>query len=292
MHRTRIPHARGKGVGAAALALAVACAACLIAAPLAPAGETTSTGPSEQVRVRSLDPSISDAVPGLVYVPDGPAPFPAAVLLPGCAGMQKSDFGWAEWFQQAGYVVLLLDSLSPRHREYRENELCVTGRPTFTDQALDAYGGLAYLRSRPDVVGTRVVVMGRSHGGAATLEALSSRFFAGAHFQGSDFAGGIAMYPHCASFEAGGIAAPLLLLVGGSDDWEPPANCLARARQLSSAGAPIDWHLYPEATHAFDAPGRDRVLQSGSRSIHLRYDKAAADDAHARVTTFLAQYLR
>jgi len=286
MRRTGITHDRRRGVAAA---LAAACAACLLAVPRAPADETAPAGPSELVQVTSLDRSISDPVPGSVYVPDGPPPFPAVVLLHGCTMIAKSDLGWAQWFQQAGYVALLLDSLTPRHRE---NDMCVTGAPTFADQALDAYGGLAYLRSRPDVAGAHVVVMGWSHGGAATLEAVSAHFFADAHVQGSDFAAGVAMYPHCASFEPGGIAAPLLLLVGGSDDWEPPGGCLVRAQQLKSAGAPIDWHLYPEATHAFDAPGRDRVLQSGMHTIHLRYDKEAADDAHARVTTFLARYLR
>jgi len=290
MHGTGITHDRARRVGTAALALAAACAACLLIPPRAPADETASTGPSELVRVTSLDRSIADPVPGSVYVPDGPGPFPAVVLLHGCSGVEKSDRGWAKWFQQAGYVVLLLDSLAPRHTA--SNPTCTIGRPTFTDQTLDAYGGLAYLRSRPDVVGAHVAVMGRSHGGGATLEAISTRFFASAHVQGSDFAAGVAMYPHCASFESGGIAAPLLLLVGGEDDWEPPSACLVHAEQLKNAGAPIDWHLYPEATHAFDAPSRDLDLHSGTHTMHLRYDKEAADDAHARIATFLAQYLR
>jgi len=269
---------------ALACALAMLAAAWALALPGPLAGSPAPTPATEQVAVKSLDRSISEPVPGFLYRPDGPGPFPAVVLLHACGGITKAHLEWAAWFQRAGYVALVLDSMAPRGA----TNVCGGGRPTPYDQALDGYGGLAYLRSRPEVSPDRVAVMGWSHGGGAVLQATSDRLANQIKPSGGPFSAGIALYPICVSFQPGGIASPLLLLVGGRDDWQPPASCLARAAELKNGGAPIAWHLYPEATHAFDANAPDHTVKVGNRTYHLRYDPDAAQDAHTRVSEFLA----
>ena len=46
-----------------------------------------------------------------------------------------------------------------------------------TDRAADAYGALRHLKDLPFVDGDRVALMGRSHGGWTTLEAMASRHY-------------------------------------------------------------------------------------------------------------------
>src|SRR6185295_7601682 len=62
-----------------------------------------------------------------LYRPAGQGPFPAVILLHGCAGVRRKDTQWAEALRQEGYVALVVDSLSgrgigtPEHRR----EVCM-----------------------------------------------------------------------------------------------------------------------------------------------------------------------
>ena len=116
--------------------------------------------------------------------------------------------------------------------------------------------------------------------------------FTSVHPAGDGFHAAVAFYPPCRVFPAGGITAPLLMLLGSADDWTPPGQCESSAPTLRARGAPIEWHVYYGATHAFDAPAPDRVLHIAGRTFHLRYDSAAADDAHARVLAFFGEHLK
>src|SRR3954469_10214564 len=45
---------------------------------------------------------------------EGEGPFPAVVLVPACGGAGDHIYDWAERLTRAGYVVLIVDSLTPR----------------------------------------------------------------------------------------------------------------------------------------------------------------------------------
>jgi carboxymethylenebutenolidase len=117
---------------------------------------------------------------------------PAVVMMHGRAGaysslaqgvydastLSKRHQMWGRLWADAGYIAILVDGFGPRgfpqgfprfsyHRRPAEvNE--VTARP------LDAYGALAYLRSRADVAGDRIALQGWSNGGSAALAAMSA----------------------------------------------------------------------------------------------------------------------
>jgi len=274
-------------VRAVARTLAVLAAVLAVAAS-PPTGRAEALQPQERITFQSLSPSLAEPVPATLYRPDGPAPFPSIVLLHGCEGITNTERTWASWFLSAGYEVVMPDSLAPRGTR----GLCAAGESSFRDHALDALGALIALRSHPGTDPARIAVIGWSHGGGATLEAASAQMVAAVKPPGGGFAAAIAVYPHCASFLPGGIASPLLILAGGADDEEPPAGCVVRATQLRNAGAPIDWHVYPEATHVFDMPGPDRIVRQNNRTFHLRYDETATQDARTRIAQFLTEHLR
>src|SRR5262249_54696937 len=45
---------------------------------------------------------------------------------------------------------------------------------------------------------------------------------------------------------------PLLMLVGGKDDWTPPAPCEDLAQGAIRAKQPVEITVYPDALHSFD----------------------------------------
>jgi len=242
---------------------------------------------TEQITVKSADPQLSAPIPATVYRPQGAGPFPAVVLLHGCSGIAPYQASWASWLQAHGYVAIMPESLSPRHIK-----TSCGGGLGFGLQAEDGLGALAYLRSQSYVIPTKVFVMGWSHGGAATLISDSDRFIKQLSPEGGPYKAAMALYPACEAFRGGGIASPLLMLLGAADDWQPPAQCIARGTELKSAGAPIEWTVYPGATHAFDEDAQTRTFQVNGHTVHLRYDPSATADAHAQVERFLNAHLQ
>jgi dienelactone hydrolase len=237
---------------------------------------------------RTLDPLTEGLVPGTLYRPTGAGPFPGVVLLHGCAGVGASIFAWGRWLQTSGYEALVVNSMAPR----AVRSVCVVGgHPTDRDQALDALGALNFLRSLPEIDPRRIAVVGWSHGGGAAL-VLAGEAFASAMMPiVGAFQAAVAFYPECALLPRSGFSAPTLILIGSEDDWASPQSCATRVPPLEAAGAPLEWHLYPHATHGFDTPARDRVLHIAGRSFTLRYDADAAADAHVRVAAFLGEHL-
>ncbi|MGC8476164.1 MAG: dienelactone hydrolase family protein [Acetobacteraceae bacterium] len=207
---------------------------------------------------------------GLLARPRGPGPFPAVVVLHGCAGFGLPDVIAAARLRAMGVIALAVDSLSGIDACRRPGGALAEAR--------DALAAQAYLAARPDVIASRIAVLGFSMGGFAVLDAIT----AGGLASPGRFAAAVAFYPNC-RLSAGVMTAPLLILMGSADDWTPAAACRAMLHRRGGRGAPVVLHVYPGATHAFDTPGPNRTVL-GHR---LRYDPAAARDAWRRVRAFL-----
>ena len=202
----------------------------------------------------------------------------------GCGGRL-----WAE----QGYLALLVDGFGPRgypqgfprgSYDFRPGEINeVTIRP------LDAYGALAYLRSRPDVVMDRVGLLGWSNGGSATMAAMSiGAPGIKAPTPASGFRAALAFYPACGlkgQFDNGYRPyAPVRILMGTADDEVSPQRCGALVEKSRAQGADVEIRLYEGATHGFDDPGRNR--QS------VKANATANADAQTRALDFFAEQLR
>src|SRR5438067_12167707 len=132
----------------------------------------------ETVRFPSADGKTS--LVGYLFVPGGEPLHPAIVLLHGRAGpysslakgvyteatLAKRHATWAEFWTSQGYVALLVDSFGPRGYASGFPRGSYSRRPPEvseqTVRPLDAYGALAYLRTRPDVIADRVGLHGWS----------------------------------------------------------------------------------------------------------------------------------
>ena len=224
-------------------------------------------------------------IPIQIQKPDGPGPFPAVVIMHDCSGLGPSSSGapgrWATELVGRGYVVLMPDSFTTRG---------------------DAYAALAHLRTLPFVDGSRVGLMGGSHGGATTLAAMV------APSASPGFRAAVALYPGCAPWLRSGTtgaddgyrpAGPLLILIGEKDDWTPAAPCRRLAEAAQRAGSPVTIKVYPGAYHSFDSANPVRYVatrvnanSTTGRGATTGGDPEAWADSIREVTAFFGRFLK
>ena len=234
------------------------------------------------------------------FKPAGDGPFPAVVLSHTCAGIYPHLYNWAERFVGAGYVVLIPDHLGPRGRRFN----CPPGNNVSVGEyADDDFEALKFLRAQPYVDGKRVVQVGFSYGAMAGLR-IASRSFARKHFgEAEGFAAVVALYPWC-NERAGpyledhmwnffdDTETPLLLLLGAQDNEASPQSCVDQAKRNSGRGLPVEWKLYPGATHLFDNAKMDGTPLSYQRGRYLyRGDAGIVEEAWRDMKAFLDKRL-
>jgi len=245
----------------------------------------------QKISFQGTPPSGDIRVNGYLNRPQGPGPFPAMVMVPGCDGLDNLIFDWVDWFTHLGYVSVAVDSLTPR----KLTSGCFSGglHPSDQETAGDAFGALAYLRGLPFVDGRRIGLAGWSRGGAAATLASSKGFAAQAQPTGATFRLAIAFYPVPCNL-ADDVDIPVLVLVGALDDFHEAPLCVERGQLLQQQGRNVDVHLYPGAHHGFDNPrhATPDYYRTGSGQHRFQYDPAAAQDAKNRVLKLLFQYVQ
>ena len=181
--------------------------------------------------------------------------------------LSKRHAFWGRYWADRGYLALLVDGFSPRGYPQGFGRHSYEDRPDAVNEVtvrpLDAYGALAYLKSRPDVDGSRIALQGWSNGGSATLASMAEVTLAGVSLKPADgFKGALAFYPACKlhdRFKDGYKPYAPVLVFGGDEDEEVSAERCAKLVEASHReGGDIAITVYPGATHDFDDPGEKR----------------------------------
>jgi dienelactone hydrolase len=236
---------------------------------------------------------------------------PAAVALHGCSGMYGTTPEWrdrlvprhqamADLLVAEGYAVLFPDSFNPRGRR----EICSlklgSQRITQDNRRLDVLAALTYLRTRPDVDGTRVALLGWSHGGSATLASINRRHPVVAQFLAAEapvekfYRTAVALYPGCVESMRTRFgyapATAVSIFIGESDDWTLPKPCVALGKRMAAVNEPLQVRTYPDTYHGFDTPNMVRPLQldlpngvNPGHGVTIAPNAAARDDAYLRM---------
>lgn len=211
--------------------------------------------------------------------PNGDGPFPAVIMMHGCSGVSPRHDYWEKQFVQWGYVVLRVDSLTPR----KQQTFCDDPMATVKPRAQDAYDAKAYLMELPYVDKQKIGLVGWSHGAVAGLYVVDDS--TPIENRKSPFQCAILFYPYCSDISK--LNAPLLILSGEKDDWCPPSTCKPLA-SLNNSQFEITLKIYENATHAFDYEGIDTAAQGHV----LKYNPEATKDAVSQVQNFLSKYLK
>jgi len=234
----------------------------------------------------TFEGSESLTLKGTLIKPKGDGPFPAVVLLHGCEGMggagSDSYNRWASRLKSWGYVTLQVDSFGPRGDSFicSNDELMKKYVPK---RAMDTHDAQSYIAGLKFVDNKRIAVMGWSHGALSTIASVSE--MTGKKIV--PFQASIAFYPYCYK-TLDDLNAPLLILIGGSDDWCPAQLCSSNMSKGGKTKHEVILKVYPGAYHNFDWPDMD-VIYMGHV---LQYDRRAESDAIIQVKEFLEKYLK
>ena len=242
---------------------------------------------------------------GFVFTPSTPGPWPAVVMMHGRSGPYSSAAKgvydastlsmrhkqWGRFWAERGYLAVHVDSFGPRGYARGFPRGSYSQRPVEVNEQsvrpLDAYGALAYLRTRSDVLGDRIGLQGWSNGAMAGLATLDT------HAPGvwdptptTAFRAALLFYPACRAQVAQEYRpyAPAIMFIASEDAEVTPLPCSQLAEQVSSRGVEhFDMVWYEGADHDFDNPMKRRQSVEGNRQ--------ARADSMRRAEAFFARHL-
>lgn len=193
-------------------------------------------------------------VSGQLRLAPGQGLLPVVVLVHGSSGIGSNIDLWAREFQDMGVSSFAIDGFTGRGLVTVGQDQAQLGR---LNLALDAYRSLDILARHPRVDPKRIVLMGFSRGGQATLYAAVKRFHQLWNKSGVEFAAYIPFYPDCSTtYQSDTVLAdrPVHVFHGTPDDYNPVSSCKAYMARLAAAGRTIQLTEYPNAQHGFDSP--------------------------------------
>ena len=171
----------------------------------------------------------------------------------GSAGPSPQREGrYAARLVELGIAAFVIDSFGPRGaRRTVENQARVSGRTMVGD----AFAALRTLAAHPRLDPKRIGIIGFSKGGTVAVNTAATQFVR--RYLGSTalrFAAHISFYPWCGlQFRTiRGTGAPLLMLIGGADDYTGVSHCRRYSERMRKAGMNARLVVYPGAHHAFD----------------------------------------
>jgi dienelactone hydrolase len=219
----------------------------------------TPSGPSELVRGAGAPATVGGT---LVLPSGGAARMPAMVIAHGSGGILPGrEDAWASRLNGLGIATFVVDSFAPRGLSSTARD---QSRLSTMANLADALAALKLLATHPRIDSARIGVMGFSRGGQVALYSSLEQLRRGAVHGDLRFAAHVALYPSCSiPYRAQHVSrAPILMLLGGADDYTPAAACRDYAQWFSAKGVPVQVITYEGAHHDFDIPEAPRFLQS------------------------------
>jgi dienelactone hydrolase len=180
------------------------------------------------------------------------AKVPAMVVVHGSSGVLQNDWEWAKRLNEMGIATFVIDNFTGRGIIET-----ATDRSRLSSMA-DTAGALAALRllaTHPAIDPKRIGVIGFSRGGSVAIDSALEPIRRAVIDDDLRFAAHVSVYPGCSVTQVSAHldGSPILMLLGGKDDYTPAPACLAYADVLRAKGAAVSVVVYPDAHHGFDS---------------------------------------
>ena len=245
---------------------------------------------------------------GLLYKPDGNAPFESVVMLHGAGGIFPYQLDWARQLRDEGYVVLYVDSYckrkllcehdSPDNDPKRRKAVNRWKEITPQQRAADAFGAFEYLLQQNFVNKDKISLMGFSWGatsGMMSIDPRMKKIFSPAR---GGFHSLVAMYPN-SKYWTGmrtlrritdvNITIPTLMLAGEKDEAES-IDVYKELQQLAEKNMyPLTVILYPDSYRKFDEKREKHSITVNNVTLTKAYNKNAHEDSIKQVFSFLSK---
>ncbi|MEX3667440.1 dienelactone hydrolase family protein [Paraburkholderia phenoliruptrix] len=192
---------------------------------------------------------------------------PVVVLIHGSSGIGANIEMWERVFNENGIGTFAIDGFTGRGIRSTSNDQSQLGRLNFV---LDAYRALDILARDPRVDPDRIVLMGFSRGGQATLYAAMTRLNRMWNTSGVRFRAYMPFYPDCMTRyrDDTDVEGPIREFHGADDDYDPAPACAAYIGRLREAGKDATMTVFPHASHAFDVPyAMPTVVAKGAQTV-------------------------
>lgn len=235
--------------------------------------------------------------------PEGPGPFPTALLYSGCDGPGDNLDRWSLMLVERGWAAIIVDSHTPRDLlDYDVWRLVCAGQLMMgSERAGDVLVSIYGARRMAFVDPARLVLIGASHGGWSIMELmvfeeqwalpynLSALPDDPVEHPLQGVIGAIFVYPWCgpanrARDRGWRFAAPSLFLLAERDIIAPADDCQRIAGTLAARGQETEVVVFPGATHGFDQ-------EKHAMPSPLRFDPVVTAEALDRAGRFLDRLL-
>lgn len=181
---------------------------------------------------------------------------PAMVIAHGSGGPKATNDEWIERLNAAGIATFELDSFSGRDVDETVGN---QSRVRHTMMVSDAFQALKLLATHPRINRDNIGIMGFSKGGTVSQFTMWEPRRQSEIDSDLRFALHMPIYPACANFdEFAPTGAPIMMMLGGRDNWTSPKPCLAFINKLQDGGYPANAVVFEDAYHGFDSK-RDGV---------------------------------
>ncbi|RQZ43348.1 dienelactone hydrolase family protein [Burkholderia sp. Bp9099] len=192
---------------------------------------------------------------------------PVVVLIHGSSGMGANIEMWERTFNENGIGTFAIDGFTGRGIRSTSQDQSQLGR---LNLVLDAYRALDLLSHDSRVDPDKIMLMGFSRGGQATLYAAMTRLNRLWNTSGVRFRAYMPFYPDCMTRyrEDTDVNGPIREFHGADDDYDPAPACAAYFERLQQAGKDATMTVFPHASHAFDMPyAMPTVVVKGAQTV-------------------------
>ena len=185
------------------------------------------------------------------------------VVVHGSSGVFQNAWQWAKRLNELGIATFVIDNFTGRGVTEAATD---QSRLSPSADVAGALAALSLIATHPAIDPRRIGVIGFSRGGSAAINSALEPIRRAVIDDDLRFVAHVALYPGCAvPFVSAHLdGSPMLMLLGGKDDYTPASFCLAYVDQLRARGGSISVVVYPDANHG-STPQRRRISIRGRR---------------------------